>query len=125
MLPPAQLPVIPDPQGAAPLAERARAYLHSNCSYCHQPGGPTSVNLDFRYTTTLMGTNACEVAPSAGDLGIANPRRIALGSAARSVVVARVNRVGTDAMPPLMRHTIDTAGVQLLTDWVNGLGSCN
>ena len=24
-------------------------------------------------------------------------------------------------MPPLARHIIDTAGVQLLTDWVNGL----
>jgi hypothetical protein len=65
------------------------------------------------------------VTPTLGDLGIANPRIIAPGTAAQSVLVARVNRVGTDAMPPLMRHTIDTAGVQLLTDWVNGLASCN
>jgi hypothetical protein len=28
-------------------------------------------------------------------------------------------------MPPLARHTIDAAGVQLLTDWVNGLTTCN
>jgi hypothetical protein len=28
-------------------------------------------------------------------------------------------------MPPLARHTIDTAGVALLTSWVNGLSSCN
>jgi hypothetical protein len=28
-------------------------------------------------------------------------------------------------MPPLGRHIIDTAGVQLLTDWVNGLTTCN
>jgi uncharacterized repeat protein (TIGR03806 family) len=123
--PPSALPVIPNPFGAAPLAERARAYLHANCSYCHQPGGPTSVNLDFRYTTTLLATNSCDVAPSAGDLGIANARRIALGDASRSVVVARINRLDAFAMPPLMRHTIDTAGVQLLTDWVNGLASCN
>jgi hypothetical protein len=60
-----------------------------------------------------------------GDLGITNPRIIAPGSAARSVVIARVNRVGTDAMPPLGRHIIDTAGVQLLTNWVNGLTTCN
>jgi hypothetical protein len=41
------------------------------------------------------------------------------------VTVARINRVGADAMPPLSRHIIDTAGVQLLTDWVNGLANCN
>jgi uncharacterized repeat protein (TIGR03806 family) len=123
--PASALPVIPNPFGTAPLADRARAYLHANCSYCHQPGGPTSVNLDFRYTTTLLNTNACEVAPTAGDLGITNPRRIAVGEAARSVVVSRVNRTDANAMPPLMRHTIDTAGVALLTTWVNGLTSCN
>ncbi|MEO8064220.1 MAG: PQQ-dependent sugar dehydrogenase [Pseudomonadota bacterium] len=121
----AQLPVIPNPFGSAALGERARAYLHSNCSYCHQPGGPAPTDLDFRYTTALAAMNACDITPDRGDLGITDPRRIAPGSAARSVVVARVNRTGADAMPPLMRHTIDTAGVQLLTDWVNGLANCN
>ncbi len=28
-----------DPHGAAPVADRARAYLHVNCSGCHRPGG--------------------------------------------------------------------------------------
>ena len=122
--PPSALPVIPDPMGSAPLAQRARAYLHSNCGYCHRPGGQTPVDLDFRYTTTLAGTQACDITPI-DSLGIANARRIAPGSAARSVVVARMNRIGADAMPPLARHAIDTAGVQLLTDWVNGLANCN
>ena len=121
---PAALPAIPDPQGTAALASRARAYLHSNCGYCHRPGGPTPVDLDFRYTTTLANTMACDITPI-NDLGIANARRIAPGSAARSTVVGRVNRTGADAMPPLARHTIDTAGAQLLTDWVNGLTTCN
>ena len=89
-----------------------------------RPGGPTPVNLDLRYTTTLANTQACDIAP-VNDLGIANARRIAPGSAARSVVVARVNTTGADAMPPLSRHIIDTAGVNLLTTWVNGLADCN
>jgi uncharacterized repeat protein (TIGR03806 family) len=122
---PEQLPMIPDPFGNAPLASRARAYLHSNCAYCHQPGGLTSTDLDLRYTTALASTRACDVAPQNGDLGITNARRIAPGSAARSVAVARVNRVGTGAMPPLARHQIDAAGVALLTEWVNGLSGCN
>jgi uncharacterized repeat protein (TIGR03806 family) len=122
---PAQLPVIPNPFGTAPIGERARAYLHTNCANCHRPSGPAPSDLDFRYTTALSATNACDITPTLGNLGITDARIIAPGSAARSVAVARVNRVGTDAMPPLSRHIIDTAGVQLLTDWVNGLGNCN
>lgn len=122
--PPSALPVIPDPAGSAPLGQRARSWLHSNCGYCHRPGGPTPVSLDLRYTTTLANTQACDVVP-VNSLGIANARIIAPGSTARSTLVARVNRTGADAMPPLSRHIIDTAGVQLLTDWVNGLPNCN
>jgi uncharacterized repeat protein (TIGR03806 family) len=124
-VPPAQLPVIPDPFGSATLATRARAYLHTNCANCHLPGGPAPSDIDFRYTTALNATNTCDITPTHGNLGITNPRIIAPGSAARSVTVARINRVGADAMPPLSRHIIDTAGVQLLTDWVNGLANCN
>jgi hypothetical protein len=121
-----QLPVIPNPTGSAgTVDERARAWLHTNCANCHRPGGPTPVNLDFRYTTSLLGTNACDVQPTAGDLGIANARLIAPGDAARSVVVSRVDRTDASMMPPLARHSIDTAGVQLLTSWINGLTSCN
>jgi uncharacterized repeat protein (TIGR03806 family) len=120
-----QLPLIPNPAGSASVGERARAWLYTNCANCHRPGGPTPVNLDFRYTTSLLGTNACDVQPTAGDLGISNARLIAPGEAARSVVVSRVNRVDASMMPPLARHTIDTAGVQLLTSWINGLSGCN
>ena len=125
VLPPAQQPLIPAPFGSASLTARARAYLHSNCAYCHQPGGPTPSDIDLRYTTPLANTHTCDEMPQNGDLGIINARRIAPGAATRSVVVARVNRLGAAAMPPVMRHRIDTAGVALLTEWVNGLGSCN
>jgi uncharacterized repeat protein (TIGR03806 family) len=122
---PAQLPVIPNPFGGAAIGERARAWLHTNCANCHQPGGGAQSTMDLRYTTALNLTASCDVAPTLGDLGITDPRLIAPGSAARSVVVARVNRTGTGAMPPLTRHQIDTAGVQLLTDWINGLTACD
>jgi len=123
--PPAQLPVIPDPFGSAAPGARARAWLHTNCANCHQPGGGAQSSMDLRYPTSLAGTNACDVAPTNGGLGITDPRLILPGSASRSVVVARVNRTGADAMPPLSRHQIDTAGVQLLSNWVNGLTGCN
>ena len=117
--------MIPDPAGTAPLAQRARAYLHANCGYCHRPNGTTPTNLDLRYTTALSTTHACDVAPTLSDLGITNSRLIAPGSAARSVLVARMDRTGADAMPPLTRHVIDEDGVQLVTSWINGLTGCN
>jgi uncharacterized repeat protein (TIGR03806 family) len=122
---PDQLPLIPDPFGSAPLGQRARAYLHTNCSYCHRDGGPAQGDMDLRYDLALGETRACDTTPEFGDLGIVDPRLIAPGSAARSVLVARIDRTGADAMPPLARHLIDTAGVQLISEWVNGLDGCN
>ena len=39
---PPALPSMPDPYGTSgTLDERARAYLHTNCSHCHRPDGGT------------------------------------------------------------------------------------
>jgi uncharacterized repeat protein (TIGR03806 family) len=122
----AAMPALTDPNDtAASLTDRARAYLHTNCSQCHRPGGPTPSTLDLRYTTSLAATNACNVAPQTGDLGVgANARLIAPGSAANSIVVNRASRRDQYAMPPLASNTVDTAGVALLTQWINSLTGC-
>ena len=117
---------LPNPNDSTrTLTERARAYLHTNCAQCHRPGGGTPSNMDLRYTTPLNATNACNLPPQAGTLGIANAQLIAVGDAARSVMVARANRRDTSAMPPLGSAVVDTVGVQLLTTWVNQLTACN
>ena len=119
-------PAMPDPADAsAPLGNRARAYLHTNCSQCHRPNGPTPSTMDLRYTTALNATNACNATPQAGDLGIgANARLIAPGSSANSVVVNRANRRDSNGMPPLASNEVDSAGVALLTQWIDGLTGC-
>jgi hypothetical protein len=123
---PDTLPRLADPtNGSASLDDRARAYLHSNCANCHRPSGGTPVDLDLRYDTALQNTGACDTVPQAGMLGILNARIIAPGDAARSTLVARMNRRGNDtAMPPVGSTVIDSAGVTLLTDWVNALTAC-
>lgn len=124
--PVAQLPLIPNPNDTSrSVNDRARAYLHTNCANCHRPGGGTPSTMDLRYTTPLNATNACNLPPQAGALGIANAQLIAVGDAARSVVVARTNRRDANAMPPLASTQVDAAGVTLLTGWVNQLTSCN
>ena len=122
---PASQPVLPDPFGSAALAQRARAYLHTNCSQCHRPNGPTPSLMDLRYSTSLANTGACDAPPQSGDLGIgAAARIVAPGSAANSVLLARVNRRDATQMPPLATNVIDTAGVQLISDWIASLTTC-
>jgi uncharacterized repeat protein (TIGR03806 family) len=123
---PATLPAMPDPMDAgAALGERARAYLHTNCAQCHQPGGPTPVNVDLRYTTSTGNMNACNVDPEEGDLGLTMARIIAPGDVSRSVLVERMNRRDPVGMPPLGSSIVDADGVTLVTNWINGLANCN
>ena len=103
------------------LPERARAYLHTNCANCHRPQGPTPVDLDLRNDTALLQTGTCDVAPTAGDLGIANARIIAPGDDARSVLLARMSRRDANAMPPVASNVVDAAGVQLIGAWIDSL----
>ena len=123
---PANLPTIADPSDTGEsLASRARAYLDTNCAQCHRPGGPTPSSMDLRYTTALSATAACNATPQAGDLGLVNARLIAPGDATRSVLIARVSRRDAKGMPPLSSNLVDTAGVSLLTSWINSLAGCN
>ena len=121
------LPALADPADTAvPLEERARAYLYTNCAQCHQPGGPTSVVLDFRYTTTLQDSYACNGIPLRGNVGLDSDARIIFpGDAAKSVLIARMARRDSVAMPPLGSTVVDAAGVALITEWIDELKGCN
>ncbi len=103
------------------LTARARSYLHTNCANCHRPQGPTPVAIDLRHDTALAQTGACDMAPTAGDLGIANARIIAPGDAARSVLLARMSRRDANAMPPVASNLRDTVGEQLINAWISSL----
>ena len=124
---PDTLPALVDPfDSNADLNDRARAYLHTNCAGCHRPGGGSVVDIDLRYSTALQNTNACDVDPQLGDLGLINPRIIASGDAARSVLVERMSRRDSVSigMPPIGSTVVDAAGVAIVTDWINGLTGC-
>jgi uncharacterized repeat protein (TIGR03806 family) len=119
------LPAYPDPYGTAgTVAERARAYLHTNCSQCHRPNGGTPSTMDLRWQATLAQTNTCDVVPSGATLGIANARLIAPGEPDRSLLLARTNRRDSSAMPPIGSTVVDAQGVALLRQWIQGLTAC-
>lgn len=120
------LPTLTSPADtAAGIADRARAYLHTNCAQCHRPGGPTPSTMDLRYNTLFSNTNTCNNVPLEGDLGIANARLIAPGDAARSLLINRAGRRDSHGMPPLGSALIDTVSISLLATWINGLVNCS
>lgn len=116
---------LPEPDDVTEdLTERARAYLHANCAQCHQPTGPVSVNIDFRYGTGLAEMNLCGVQPTQGDVGITDALRLAPGEPQRSEMLARLGRRDAVGMPPLGSNVVDTLGVALIEDWIASLTAC-
>jgi len=109
----------------ANVQQKARSYLHTNCANCHQPNGPTPVSIDLRVTTPLAQMNICNIAPVAGDVGITNARIVAVGDPLKSTLVKRMQVTDAMQMPPLSRSVIDTQGVQVVSDWISGLTSCD
>jgi uncharacterized repeat protein (TIGR03806 family) len=121
---PVRAAAMPNPADATqPLGDRARAYLHTNCSHCHRPGGGTSVDLDLRYTTAIASTNACNVDPAAGDLGVAGAKIVAPGDAAHSVLYLRMSRRDANQMPPIATALVDNEGAILLQQWISALNA--
>lgn len=129
--PPAQDPTMlarfPAPTDlTAPLATRARAYLHANCAHCHQPGGLADATFDLRFTTPLASTGLCGQAPTKGDAGVPGSVLLDLGKPLNSVMWLRMTSLDpTLRMPTLGTTVIDSTGANLVYDWIRSLAACN
>lgn len=120
----ARYPALADPADtSSALGPRARAYLDTNCSQCHRPGGPTPVSLDLRASRSDAQLKAVGVRPNAGSLGLSEARVIAPGSKERSVLWERMRRLDGNRMPPIGSHTVDADGVELIGQWIDSLSS--
>jgi uncharacterized repeat protein (TIGR03806 family) len=114
---------LPKLSSTAPLGDRARAYLHTNCAICHTRPGPTPVDMDLRFTTALGDTGLCD-GTKQGDLGVAGARRLVAGEPARSVISLRMHATGHDHMPPIGPQQGDRDGEDLIDAWIRSLPSC-
>ena len=119
-LPPGSTPLA-DYDGAAPLAARARSYLHANCAFCHRPDGGTNATMDLRFGTPLAAAKLCNAPPQRGDLGIAGAALVKPGSPAQSVVSHRLHALDFSRMPPIAVRQIDTKGSALVDQWISDL----
>ncbi len=98
--------------------DRARSYLHANCSGCHRPDGPTQSLMDLRFFVGIESMQVCNVAPQLGDLGIEHAALIAPGAPERSVVYQRMNRRTPQQMPPLGTLLVDMVALEMMEQWI-------
>ncbi|MBN1205271.1 MAG: PQQ-dependent sugar dehydrogenase [Myxococcaceae bacterium] len=114
----------PAPSGRDSLEQRARAYLHANCSSCHRPEGTGRGPADLRFSTPLAQANLCDTLPQQGELGIANARLLAPGAPSRSILSVRMHALDAYRMPPLGSRVADTAGMGVVDAWISSLTAC-
>lgn len=124
-LDPAHAPQFASPSSDAPLADRARAYLHSNCSHCHRPLGPGGGSFDLRATTPQIEAHLLCAKSTWGSSDTVSAVVVAPGQPDNSSLFARMDRRGSGQMPPLGSSTIDGFGVELVREWISALGSCD
>lgn len=104
---------------SATLSQRARSYLASNCSHCHQPQGTTPVNIDFRNEATRNGMNVINLTPNSGNLGIPNAAIVREGNKNESVLWSRMGRLDARRMPQIGTNVVDAFGLDLIGQWID------
>lgn len=109
---------------AAPLGERAAAYLDVNCAHCHNPNGAASNSglfLDWHQPdATARGLGKHPVAAGRGSGG--RLVDIAPGRPDESILAFRMASTESGiAMPELGRNLQHEQGVRLIRDWIAGM----
>jgi len=118
------------PPAGATLDERARSYLHANCSFCHRPDGTWNA-MDVRFDVPLKSTGLCNAMPGKGNLGVAGALLLTPKSHANSVLWLRMMAPPGDAttgktgrMPAIASDVIDTNATTLVGDWIDSIAAC-
>ena len=116
-----QEPSLVNPRDATQsLDDRARSYLHANCSMCHHPGGNAIVSFFLRRDLPLEKLNTNK-GTGIGTFGIRDARIIAPGDPYRSLLLYRMAKLGYARMPYIGSQVVDGAGVTLVEDWIKSL----
>jgi putative heme-binding domain-containing protein len=117
--PPAELERLADYRDAKrPLDQRARAYLHSNCSYCHRKWGGGNAEFQLLASLDLADMKAVGVHAGQGTFFMPDARVIAPGDPYRSVMFYRMAKLGPGRMPRAGSNEVDEVGVRLIHDWI-------
>jgi len=104
------------------LNDRARSYLHANCSHCHRKNAGGAVSMLLNLELSLPQTLTAGLTPQQGGLGLANPKLVDPGNPWNSVIALRIAKAGTGHMPIIGPHRVDVRGLKLVEDWIASMG---
>ncbi len=119
---PADLPALHDYHDTAhDVSQRARSYLHANCSHCHRKWGGGNGDFLLLATVTPDEMGITDERPKQGGFYIPDARVLAPGDPYRSVLFYRFAKSGPGRMPRLGSNVIDHDGLNLIHDWIASL----
>lgn len=119
---PDKLPRLVDPYDSSQrLADRARSYLHSNCSQCHVEAGGGNAQIELEFTTALDKMRIFNTPPVHHTFDLPDARLVAPGHPERSVLLRRISNRDKGFMPPLATSIVDRQAVRLLEEWIRQL----
>lgn len=107
--------------GSQDLDQRARSYLHANCSHCHRKWGGGNTEFQLLASLDLPETGIVGTKPAHGGFFLTDAQVLAPHDPLRSVLYYRAAKLGPGRMPRIGSDVIDAAGVQLLHDWIASL----
>jgi putative heme-binding domain-containing protein len=120
--PPEELPRVVDYRDESrSTADRARGYLHANCSHCHRKWGGGNAEFLLLSTVGLDEMRIADVPPAHGAFFIPDARILAPGAPQRSTLYYRMAKLGPGRMPRLGSSEVDELGLRLIRDWIAGL----
>jgi uncharacterized repeat protein (TIGR03806 family) len=117
----ATLAAIDDPK--AGLEHRVRSYLDANCANCHRPGNTIRAVFDARFDIPLKEQGIINAATVSDSLNVIDPKVVAPGDPARSMLIQRMRRSDNFKMPPLASNVHDESALAVLEQWISSLPS--
>lgn len=100
------------------IEDRARSYLHVNCSHCHRNGGGGSLSFELTKGADLK-KGVWDCIPTRGTFGITDAKVIAPGHPEKSTLLYRMAKFGRDRMPHIGAELPDPNGLLLIKDWIS------
>jgi glucose/arabinose dehydrogenase len=110
---------LPIDDDTADRTARIRSYHATNCETCHQPTGPAPGGIDFRFTSAVSEWNVLEVDPTSGDLGLVDPKRVAIGSKEQSIDWVRQQHADPSIKMARGTLTSDLVAISVIGDWID------
>jgi putative heme-binding domain-containing protein len=103
------------------LEQRAKSYLHVNCTFCHRFQGGGNATIELRNDFDNKNMQLIDLRPAQGTFGLEDARLIAAGDPTRSVLLYRLAKLGPGRMPRAGAQLIDQTGLELVADWIASL----